>query len=90
MRGVRKPRTIREAKQLCKGCRNDRYNHPGTCERSGIDAPVVSDQCWLLRLDKMLYCRPMREWVMPCHSGQRERWVADYARTGVKPRWSWT
>ncbi len=33
-------------KSMCIGCRNDRYNHPGTCERPGIDAPVTCKECW--------------------------------------------
>jgi hypothetical protein len=32
----------------CLGCYNDRYNHPGTCERPGVDAPVTSKNCWSL------------------------------------------
>ena len=31
---------------MCSGCRNNRYNFPGTCERPGIDAVVTSKQCW--------------------------------------------
>ena len=37
----------------CGGCRDDRYNHPGTCERPGIDAPVTSKHCWSLDSAKL-------------------------------------
>lgn len=44
--------TTREAwirKTLCPGCRNDRYNHPGTQDGGG---PVTSEKCLLLRYVK--------------------------------------
>lgn len=40
--------------KYCSGCRNDRYNHCGTCERPGIDAPVTSKQCWSLKSAKLV------------------------------------
>ena len=35
-------------KTHCSGCDQDRYNHPGMCERPGIDATVTSKECWHL------------------------------------------
>lgn len=40
--------------QYCYGCRDDRYNHPGLCERPGIDAPVTSSHCWHLAAAKLI------------------------------------
>ncbi len=37
---------VKKTKSMCAGCRNNRYNHPGTCERPGIDAPVTCKECW--------------------------------------------
>jgi len=84
-----RPKTKMQAKRLCVGCRNDRYNHPGMCERPGIDTPVTSEFCWDLNPEKALYCRGAKEWVMPCHSGVRQRWLTEWARTGKKPKWRW-
>lgn len=44
----------KEKQKYCLGCRNDRYNHPGTCERPGIDAPVISKECWHLSNSKIV------------------------------------
>ena len=38
----------------CRGCYCDRYNHPGLCERPGIDAPVTSKKCWMLAKAKLV------------------------------------
>jgi hypothetical protein len=38
----------------CVDCYNDRYNHPGLCERPGVDAPVTSEQCWRLAEAKLI------------------------------------
>lgn len=50
--------------QACPGCRYDRYNHRGMCERPGIDAPVTSDECMFAerfikynRMTKRYKCR---------------------------------
>lgn len=40
--------TDSQKKKFCRGCYADRYNHPGMCERPGIDAVVTSKQCWSL------------------------------------------
>lgn len=72
-----RPNTVNEVKQLCRGCRDDRYNHKGLCERPGIDAPVTSDKCWSLTLDKPVYNRGAKRWVMPCHSDWNIRRLAE-------------
>jgi len=83
-----RPKKIRELQQLCRGCVSDRYNMgKGFCERPGIDAEVTVDHCWSCKPDRAIYCRPMKTWVMSCHSGQREQWITQYARTGKKPEW---
>lgn len=81
-----RPKTIEEAKYLCSGCRDDRYNHKGLCERPGIDAPVTSDKCWSLELDKPVYNRSVRRWVMPCHSDLVESQLAHEAIEKEKRR----
>ena len=40
---------------ICPGCRQDRYNHKGLCERPGIDAVVTSDNCWHMRPENIQY-----------------------------------
>ena len=83
-----RPKTIEQAKRLCSGCRNDRYNYKGTCERPGIDAVVNSDKCWSLGLDRVLYCRAKKTFVLPCHSGLRQKWLSEYAQKGSRPQWN--
>lgn len=83
-----RPRNKSDVKyRLCGGCRNDRYNYPGTCERPGVDAPVTSQFCWSNDPARALYCRGAREWVMPCHTGTRQRWLREWAETGRRPKW---
>lgn len=82
-----RPRTKDQAKKLCAGCRNDRYNMGHGYQETEADAPVASEYCWSLHPGRALYCRALKEWVMPCHSGARQRWVAEYAQTGRKPQW---
>ena len=43
---ARRSRLRMLSKKVCGGCRQDRYNHLGMCERPEIDAPVTSDLCW--------------------------------------------
>ena len=43
-----------QRKKFCSGCYYDRYNHPGLCERPGIDAPVTSKECWSLDGSKVV------------------------------------
>jgi len=83
-----RPKTIQAKKRLCSGCRNDRYNYRGMCERPGIDAVVTSDNCWSIDNDAV-YCRAMKKWAMPCHSGKYEQWITQYATTGRKPVWDY-
>lgn len=84
-----RPRSKNEVKRLlCGGCYQDRYNHPGLCERPGVDAPVTSRFCWNNDPAKAVYCRPRKAWVMPCHSDARKQWLAQWARTGRKPGWN--
>ena len=64
-----RPKTVEQAKRLCSGCRDNRYNMgSGYRERPGIDAPVTCDHCWHLDPTKAVYNRACREWFMPCHS----------------------
>ena len=42
---------------VCRGCRQDRYNHKGMCERIGIDTTVTCDHCWHLTPEKIRYDR---------------------------------
>lgn len=63
-----KPKTLDQLKQFCAGCRHDRYNHKGLCERPGIDAPVTSDYCWHLSFDKLEYNRTTHTFQLTCHT----------------------
>lgn len=83
-----RPRNKQECMKLCHGCQSDRYNRGrGYCERAGIDAPVQVDNCWHLDVTKALYCRAKKIWVMPCHTGRYQQWLAEWAETGKKPTW---
>lgn len=84
-----RPKTVTTCKHLCSGCRSDRYNHKGTCERSGIDAPVTSDNCWSLDIKSVLYCRAKKTYVMPCHSEPYQQWLAQWARDNKEPNWKY-
>lgn len=79
--------TDAELKRLCVGCRFDRYNYKGTCERPGIDAPVLCEKCWSLKPEHRIYCRRVKRYVMTCHTGLREQWDVQYQQTGKEPRW---
>lgn len=79
--------SVAEKKQHCRGCHQDRYNHKGMCERPGIDAPVVSEDCWLLKNAKLLYVRKLKVKVMSCHSDTYHQWLVEFAKTGKKPTW---
>lgn len=50
-------------RDTCPGCRQDRYNHPGLCERPGIDAVVTSQKCWHLDRTTVMYDRHKKAWV---------------------------
>lgn len=67
-----KPKTESDLKALCVGCYADRYNHKGMCERPGIDAPVTSDKCWSLSMDKLEHVRRGNERVyfLRCNSAE--------------------
>ena len=82
-----RPKTDSQRKKLCSGCYNNRYNYKGTCERPGIDAPVTSNKCWSLDPENVLYCRGANKWVMSCHSGNYQKFLTEWARTGKKPTW---
>lgn len=69
-------------KKHCVGCYQDRYNHKGMCERPGIDAVVVSNECWNLERAKRV-----RKVEIPIHQippyTQKSIWVPDcYSKTG--------
>lgn len=69
------------ARQLdtCPGCHDDRYNHPGTCERPGIDAPVTSVKCWHLERPTVHYDRQAKRFVcaarIPVKRAAPLRWL---------------
>jgi hypothetical protein len=84
-----RPKTVDQCKKLCVGCRQDRYNHKGVCERPGIDAPVTSDHCWSLEPLEAIYCRAKKMWVMPCHSDPFHQWIAEWGIKGKKPAWNY-
>ena len=84
-----RPRSKRAvAQRFCPGCRQDRYNHKGMCERPGLDAPVTSEFCWNNDPAKAVYCRAEKKWAMPCHSSHWQQWIAEYAKTGRRPQWN--
>ena len=84
-----RPKSKEACKKLCHGCRSDRYNHKGLCERPGIDAVVTSEYCWSLNPANALYCRAEKTWVMPCHSDHYHQWLAEWAKTGIQPAWNY-
>ena len=53
----------------CSGCDQDRYNHPGMCERPGIDAPVTSKACWNLKDAKLVTRYRQGWWDTPPRGG---------------------
>ena len=63
-----RPRSKKDCTRLCSGCRHDRYNHPGLCERPGIDAPVTSAFCWHLEPGRAVWLKHEKRWAMSCHS----------------------
>ena len=55
---------------VCPGCRQDRYNHPGLCERPGIDAPVTTTKCWHLDRETVTYDSSARRYVCRVRGGR--------------------
>ncbi len=85
-----RPKNLIEIKhKFCHGCYQDRYNHKGLCERPGIDAPVLSENCWHLKQTNLVYCRPLKQYAMRCHSGHKQQWVSEYALKKKKPDWKY-
>ena len=60
-------------KSKCSGCYQDRYNHKGMCERPGIDAPVVSEECWYLENAKMVWKVRIPIHQLPPYTQKAER-----------------
>jgi len=52
-------------REVCPGCRSQRYNYPGTCERPGIDSVVRSEYCW--SMDTISYDRKKKKWQCPAY-----------------------
>ncbi len=71
-------RIRRIQREACPGCRNDRYNHPGMCERPGIDAVVTSAHCF--SVPHVKYDRKAKRFRCPVNT--RERGYHDGAEGG--------
>ena len=57
--------------EVCPGCRQDRYNHKGMCERPGIDAPVICEKCWHMTPDNIQFDRRWRRYF--CAAGDNDK-----------------
>jgi hypothetical protein len=77
---IREYKTLKPNKKYCSRCRQDRYNHPGLCERPGIDAPVTSKECWMYKNAKVVLkevwwspyqVKPSKVKTLSCFSEQR-------------------
>lgn len=58
-------------KNVCRGCRQDRYNHQGMCERPGIDAVVTSEKCWHLNPGNIHFDRRWKRYY--CDAGDTDK-----------------
>lgn len=56
--------------EVCPGCKQDRYNHKGMCERPGIDAPVISEKCWHMTPDNIHFDRRWKRYF--CSAGDND------------------
>lgn len=69
-------------KRHCIGCYLDRYNHSGMCERPGIDAPVVSKECWLFKSAKLVWKLEVGINQIPPYSQKAHRFPNCYRKSG--------
>ncbi|MFA4870986.1 MAG: hypothetical protein WC623_22495 [Pedobacter sp.] len=69
-------------KSNCRGYYQDRYNHPGMCERPGIDAPVTSKECWHLKNAKMVWRKRVSISQVPPRDQKATRVPDCYSETG--------
>lgn len=75
--------TKAEKKQLCVGCRNNRYNKGrGFCERPGIDAPVTCDECWHMGSARVVKRKEVSISQVPPWTQAPIRTLSCYSRPG--------